>query len=166
MRNLEFAELSRTTSSSSSELSLFTRKTSGSDNGGTIFSRVRFKAVTVSWSIDTAGGSEVVVISHDLWPPARSHLLAAIDNSQLNRSQEIGGTGKTCHIILSRLSLAGRKPRISPALTHWGWDKMAAIFQTTFSNAFSWIKMFKFRLIFHWSLFPRVQLTIFQHWFR
>ena len=26
-------------------------------------------------------------------------------------------------------------------LTHWGRDKMAAIFQTTFSNAFSWTKM-------------------------
>ena len=51
-------------------------------------------------------------------------------------------------------------------LTHWGRDKMAAIFQMTFSNAFSWMKMFKFRLRFHWSLFPRVQLTIFQHWFR
>ena len=51
-------------------------------------------------------------------------------------------------------------------LTHWGRDKMAAIFQTTFSNAFSRMKMFKFRLRFHWSLFPRVQLTIFQHWFR
>ena len=124
MRNLEFAELSRTTSSSSSELSLFTRKTSGSDNGGTIFSRVRFKAVTVSWSIDTAGGSEVVVISHDLWPPARSHLLAAIDNSQLNRSQEIGGTGKTCHIILSRclartVASSCRCKAISFATTRW-----------------------------------------------
>ena len=51
-------------------------------------------------------------------------------------------------------------------LTHWGRDKMAAIFQTTFSNAFSWMKMFKFLLRFHWSLFPSVQLTIFQHWFR
>ena len=30
-------------------------------------------------------------------------------------------------------------------LTHWGRDKMAAIFQTTFSNAFSWMKMHKFR---------------------
>ena len=38
-------------------------------------------------------------------------------------------------------------------LTHWGRDKMAAIFQTTFSNAFSWMKMFKLRLRFHWSLF-------------
>ena len=45
-------------------------------------------------------------------------------------------------------------------------DKMAAIFQTTFWNAFSWMKMYQFRLRFHWSLFPRVKLTIFQHWFR
>ena len=41
---------------------------------------------------------------------------------------------------------------------------MAAIVQTTFSNAFSWMKMFQLRLQFHWSLFLRVQLTIFQHW--
>ena len=51
-------------------------------------------------------------------------------------------------------------------LTHWDRDKMAAIFQTTFSNAFSWMKMHEFRLRFHWKLFPRVQLTKFQHWFR
>ena len=51
-------------------------------------------------------------------------------------------------------------------LTHWGRDKMAAIIQTTFSNAFSWMKMCEFRLKFHWSLFLRVQLTIFHHWFR
>ena len=44
--------------------------------------------------------------------------------------------------------------------------QMDAISQTTFSNAFSWMKMFEFRLKFHWSLFPRVKLTIFQHWFR
>ena len=51
-------------------------------------------------------------------------------------------------------------------LTHWGRDKMDAISQTTFSSAFSWMKMFEFRLKFHWSLFQRVQSTIFQHWFR
>ena len=43
---------------------------------------------------------------------------------------------------------------------------MDAISLTTFSSAFSWIKMFEFRLTFHWSLFLRVQLTIFRHWFR
>ena len=50
-------------------------------------------------------------------------------------------------------------------LTHWGRDKMATIFQTTFSNAFPWMKMYEFRSKFHWVLFPGVQLTIFQHWF-
>ena len=51
-------------------------------------------------------------------------------------------------------------------LTHWGRDKMADISQTTFWNAFSWMKICKFRLRFHWRLFLRVQITIFQHWFR
>ena len=45
------------------------------------------------------------------------------------------------------------------SLTHWGRDKMADISQTTFSNAFTWMKIHQFRLIFHWSLF----LLIF-HW--
>ena len=51
-------------------------------------------------------------------------------------------------------------------LTHWGRDKMAAVFQTTFSNGFSWMKSYEFRLKFHWKLFLGVQLTIFQHWLR
>ena len=38
--------------------------------------------------------------------------------------------------------------------------------ETTFSYAFSWMKICKSRLRFHWSLFPMVQLTIFHHWFR
>ena len=37
--------------------------------------------------------------------------------------------------------------------------------QTTFSNLSS-MKVFEFQLQFHWSLFPRVQLIISQHWFR
>ena len=37
----------------------------------------------------------------------------------------------------------------------------------TFSNEFSWIKMFELLLKFHWhSLSPWVQLTISQHWLR
>ena len=51
-------------------------------------------------------------------------------------------------------------------LTHWGQDKMDASFQSTLPNAFSWMKMYKFHLRFHWSLFPRIQWTIFHHWFR
>ena len=53
-----------------------------------------------------------------------------------------------------------------PWAWHWGQDKMAAISQTTLSNAFSWKKMSVFRLKFHWSLFLSVQLTIFRHCFR
>ena len=34
-------------------------------------------------------------------------------------------------------------------LTHWGRNKMDAISQTTSSSAFSWMKMFEFRLKFH-----------------
>ena len=48
------------------------------------------------------------------------------------------------------------KKKISNAervLTHWGRDKMDDISQTTF----------EFRLKFHWSLFLRVQLTIFHY---
>ena len=45
-------------------------------------------------------------------------------------------------------------------------DKMAAISQTIFSDAFSWMKSFWCWLRFHWSLFLRVKLTINQHWFR
>ena len=49
---------------------------------------------------------------------------------------------------------------------HWGCDEMNNISQRTFSNIFSSVKLFEFWLTFHWNLFLRVQLTIFQHWFR
>ena len=31
-------------------------------------------------------------------------------------------------------------------LTHWGWDKLAAVFQTIFSNEVSWTKTYQFCL--------------------
>ena len=45
-------------------------------------------------------------------------------------------------------------------------DQIADIWQTTFSNVFLTMKLFEFRLKFHWSLFLGDQLTISQHWFR
>ena len=51
-------------------------------------------------------------------------------------------------------------------LAHWGRDKMAAISKTIISKAFSWMKIFVFWLIFHWIVFLRVTLAIFQHRFR
>ena len=47
-------------------------------------------------------------------------------------------------------------PRV---LTHLPLDKMAAVSQTIFSDAWSWMKSFVFWLKFHWSLFLRVQLV-------
>ena len=49
------------------------------------------------------------------------------------------------------------------ASMNWGREKMVVILQT-FWNAFSWMKMHEFRLIFHWILFLRVQLTIVHRW--
>ena len=51
-------------------------------------------------------------------------------------------------------------------LTHWGRDQIDAISQTTFSNAFPWLKMFQFRFNFYWHLLLGVQSIIFQHCFR
>ena len=45
-------------------------------------------------------------------------------------------------------------------------DKMAAVSQTIFSGAFSWMKSLVFWFKFHWSLFLVAQLTITQYWFR
>ena len=42
--------------------------------------------------------------------------------------------------------------------------KMATIFKTINLNAFSWMKIVIFWWKFQWNLFPRVQLTIFQHY--
>ena len=39
--------------------------------------------------------------------------------------------------------------RCSSTFTHWGWDTIAAISQITFSNTFSWLKMYKFWSRFH-----------------
>ena len=51
-------------------------------------------------------------------------------------------------------------------LTHWDRDKMDVIPQAIYQNAVSLKKMFEFWFKFHWSLYIRVQITIFQHWFR
>ena len=71
--------------------------------------------------------------------------------------------------IISPLSWVTRFPwqrARNAMLTHWGRDKMDAISQTTFWNVFSWIKIYEFRLRFHWNLFLRFKSTIIPHWFR
>ena len=74
--------------------------------------------------------------------------------------------GKCFHLMTSSWIVVETWKETCLTLTHWGRDKMDVISQTTLWSAFSWMKMFEFRLKFHWRLFVRVQLTIFQHWFR
>ena len=52
------------------------------------------------------------------------------------------------------------------ALTHWGQGKITTISQTTFSNAFSWMKIYVCCLRFCWNMHLRFVLIISQHWFR
>ena len=51
-------------------------------------------------------------------------------------------------------------------LTNLPLAQMAAISQTTFSQAFSWMKIHESRWRVHWRSFLRFELNIFQHWFR
>ena len=69
-------------------------------------------------------------------------------------------------MLVNSLWWIGEAIQLNILLTHLPLDKMAAILQTIFSNAFSWMKSFVFWLTFHLSLFLRVQLVITQHWFR
>ena len=75
-----------------------------------------------------------------------------------------GQCRETCSHV-SSIQNTISSPLCWKALTHWGRDKMAGIFQTTFLNAFSCLKMYEFGLRFHWNLFLWFELTIFQHWF-
>ena len=105
------------------------------------------QCLTYDRDVVTAIYVSVTSVDHPGWPAAVSFAMFAQ------------------WLILSCLVTSNGVVFVS-GLTNWGRDKMAAVFQTTFSNAFSSMKMFEFWLKFHWSLFLSVQLTIFQHWFR
>ena len=61
---------------------------------------------------------------------------------------------------------------LSPEVCGWHFEYVNILrprqngrhFPDYISNACSWIKMYEYRLRFHWSVFLRVKLTIFQHW--
>ena len=78
------------------------------------------------------------------------------------------GTCKHALVTLATISIHINVDTVAlqPCLTHLPWKKWPPFWQTTISNAFSWMKMMEFRFEFHWNLFPEVQLTISQHWFR
>ena len=85
-------------------------------------------------------------------------------NSQLSRNRSIADKIRLSVKDLVTLSNACWPWYVQ--LTNLPLDKMAALSQTTFSNAFFWIKSFVFWLKFHWSLFLMIQLTITEYWLR
>ena len=52
------------------------------------------------------------------------------------------------------------------ALTHWGPDKTAAILADDIIKGIFCMELIEFNLKFRRNLFPRVRLTIKQHWFK
>ena len=64
-------------------------------------------------------------------------------------------TVSSCNIILLPETWQNVEYTINTVIPR----QTAAIFQTTFSNVFYWMKIFEFRLEFHCSLFLRFQLT-------
>ena len=51
-------------------------------------------------------------------------------------------------------------------ITHWGRNKMAAIFADDIWKCIFFNEIIAYRFKFHWSLFPMLQLTIYKRWFR
>ena len=103
-----------------------------------------------------------VMIAKQLWQ--RKFLLYHIFGGQCVNTWGVADakihrwTGST--MVQIRPTLFRHKP------FHLPLNKMDAISQMTFSNIFLWMKGFVFWMIFHWSMFLRIKLTVFQHWFR
>ena len=77
---------------------------------------------------------DVIMTNHYLWHRWRMH---AQKNSNVYVSWYV------CIMLDKPWSLSARW-QFSVLLTHWGRDKMAVIFQTTISNAFSWMECIHF----------------------
>ena len=100
-------------------------------------------------------------------------ILTIHQNASFDRMGRFSLNAFNLHIILLEkwyivfaINISNTMTTCNMILTHLPLDKMAAISQMIFSDTFSWMKMYKFWLRFRWILFLRVQLTIFQHWFR
>ena len=123
------------------------------------FSKMHLKILSATWRLFGLGLNELSLrgtVSGLLRRGGNSRCLLEPTNSH----GVLMLTQNALEIEISRASKNSFRP------PYWGRDKIDAISQTTFSNEFSWMKMYEYRLKFHWSLFLRVQFTISQHWFR
>ena len=66
----------------------------------------------------------------------------------------------SCSSSVLQKSLILNEDIYEVTVKHWGRAKMADIFQTTFLKALYWMKMYKFRLRFHGSLFLGVPALV------
>ena len=83
----------------------------------------------------------------------------------LSQNGSLGGRKNRCprkrHYEWHIMSCKQLALLISNYFTHWGRHKWPP-----FSRRHFQIQFLEWKLKFHCSLFPRVKLTIFQHWFR
>ena len=101
-----------------------------------------------------------------------SYWLGANLESDLCLNTQLANT--LTRFFVNCLTRKGWMPGVSRVITYdiWSWvnalrlRKNVAISQATFLDAFSWRKVYELRLGFHWNLFLRWELTIFQRWFR
>ena len=63
-------------------------------------------------------------------------------------------------MLINQNVLVNSNPTKQDVLAHWVRGKIAAISQTTFSDPFSWIKVYGFRLRLHWNLFLGFELVV------
>ena len=106
--------------------------------------------------------------SHDRLPETSGTLWihrGALTNQRCSLATGCGINQWTVNIDFSPSSIHGL-PCKNNGLTQWGRDKMTAISQMIYVNAFSWMKMGEIRLQFHWNMFTRVQLATNYYWFR
>ena len=95
----------------------------------------------------------------------------ALERKGEKRNESMYTTVGCCYNMIHFLWILHNKHPIARlwgnlcSLTHWGQDKMAD-FSQAFSKPFSSVRIYEFRLIFHWCFFLMVKLTIFQYWFR
>ena len=81
--------------------------------------------------------------------PRAATVSGGVSGACTRRYRSQGGWTPAGHQTNTLCAKTTEKSNDQSLLTHWGQDKMDAIFQTTFSNTFSWMKMYEFQLRFH-----------------
>ena len=99
-------------------------------NAGNVFPRRRFQRKPL---VSDPGMHHGTCVTHVPW--CMSGSLTCGDG------ENVPGIPGACAPAILRI---WQEAHAKSSLAHWGWDKMAPIFQMTFSNAFSWTKCMNF----------------------